>query len=160
MVFGMNDDYRSLLFDAYKGELLGDALFGAAAARESDADRAEKLRALQRIEADTASRLRPLVDAAEIHVGVQDEETVREQGREIGAAGIEWDVFVKGLHDALPGYLANFVQLRTLATNASDPALVALIVHEQAINAFAELELTGRSDCSLAVLQWYLETVA
>jgi hypothetical protein len=155
----MNDDYRSLLLDAYKGELLGDALFAAAAAREANGEHAEKLRALQRIEANTASQLRPLVEAAEIQVSAQDEETVQAQGREIGAAGIEWDVFVKGLHDALPAYLANFVRLRTLAIDASDPALVALVVHEQAINAFAELELAGRPDCSLAVLQWYLETV-
>src|SRR4029078_11847027 len=112
-----------------KGELLGEALFGAAAARESDPDHAEKLRALRRIEADTASQRRPLVDAAEIPLGERDEETVRAQGREIGNAGIEWDVFVKGLHDALPAYLANFVRLRTLATDAGDPALVALVVH-------------------------------
>jgi hypothetical protein len=156
----MNDDYRSLLLDAYNGELLGEALFGAFAARESDGDRAEKLRALQRIEGNTASQLRPLVDAARIGVSVQDEETVRAQGREIGGADLEWDAFVKGLHDALPSYLANFVRLRALAIDASDPALVALVVHEQAINAFAELELAGRSDCSLAVLHWYLESVA
>ena len=67
---------------------------------------------------------------------------------------------MKGLHDALPPFLANFVRLRTLAPDPSDPALVALVTHEQAINAFAELELAGKSDRSIAVLQWHLETVA
>ena len=155
----MNDEYRALLLDAYKGEILGEALFGAFAARESG-DRAVKLRVLERIEGTTASQLRPLVDAAEIDVA-DDEATARAQGREIAEGmDIEWDVFVTGLHDALPSYLANFVRLRTMAVDANDPALVALVAHEQAINAFAELELAGKADCSLAVLQWHLETVA
>lgn len=155
----MSDEYRTLLLDAYKGEVLGEALFRAFAARESG-DRAVKLRVLERIEGTTATQLRPLVDAAGIDVDVEDEATVRAQGREIGSAAIEWDAFVKGLHDALPSYLANFVRLRTMATDANDPALVALVAHEQAINAFAELELAGDADCSLAVLQWHLDTVA
>jgi hypothetical protein len=89
-----------------------------------------------------------------------DEATPRAQGTEIGEAGLEWDTFVKGLHDALPPFLASFVRLRSIAPNASDPALVALVNHEQAINAFAELELAGNPDRSLAVLQWHLDSVA
>lgn len=156
----MDDEYRTLLLDAYKGELFGEALFGAFAGRESNGDHIEKLRALEQIERSTASHLRPLVDAAGITVSPADVATLCEHGREIGAAGIEWDVFVKSLHDALPPFLANFVRLRTLATDSSDLALVALIAHEQAINAFAELELAGKADHSIAVLQWHLESVA
>ena len=64
------------------------------------------------------------------------------------------------LHDSLPSYLASFVRLRSIAPDPSDPALVTLVNHEQAINAFVELELAGCSDRSLAVLQWHLETVS
>jgi hypothetical protein len=156
----MDDEYGTLLVDAYKGELFGEALFEAFAARESDRDHVTKLRLLERIEGTTASQLRPLVDAAGIAVSATDIETVVNQGREIGRSGLEWDAFVKGLHDALPAFLANFVRLRTLASDANDPSLVALVAHEQAINAFAELELSGRADCSIAVLHWHLESVA
>jgi hypothetical protein len=156
----MNDEYRTLLLDAYKGEVLGEALFAAFAARTTDAGQREKLRALERIEGTTASQLRPLVIAAGIELGADEEAAVRAQGREMGGSGIEWAAFVKGLHDALPPYLAGFVRVRQLAADPSDPALVALVAHEQAINAFAELELSGRSDCSLAVLEWHLESVS
>lgn len=155
----MSDKYRALLLDAYKGELFGAALFGAFAAREPVGERVEKLRVLERREATTAQQLRRLVDAAEIDVSAEDVASAQTQGREIGAAALEWDGFVRGLHDALPSFLADFVELRTLATDANDPALVALIAHEEAINAFAELELAGRSDRSLAVLQWHLDSV-
>jgi hypothetical protein len=60
----MNDEYRTLLLDAYKANCLGRVLFGAFAARESG-EHAEKLRVLQRIEGTTAEHLRPLLDAAE-----------------------------------------------------------------------------------------------
>jgi len=153
----MNDEYRTLLADAYRGELLGEALFDAFAAHEPDPERVDKLRVLQRIEGDTAGRLRPLAAAARIEVDGPDDDTARSQGREIGGAGIAWDGFVKGLHDALPPFLAGFVRLRTIAADPHDPALVALVTHEQAINAFAELELAGHPDRSRAVLDWYLQ---
>jgi hypothetical protein len=155
----MDDEYCRLLIDAYKGELFGEALFGAYAACESG-ERAEKLRVLERIERTTASQLRTLVDGAGIEVGADDIAKTQADGRDIGRASMAWDDFVKGLHDALPSFLADFVRLRTLATNPSDPALVALVTHEQAVNAFAELELADRSDRSISVLRWYLETVA
>jgi hypothetical protein len=154
----MDDEYRTLLLDAYKGELLGDALFGSFAAREAG-EHEEKLQALQRIEANTASQLRPLLAAAGVKLTADDEATPRAQGAEIGEAGLEWDTFVKGLHDALPPFLASFVRLRSIAPDARHPALVALVNHEQAINAFAELELAGNPDRSLAVLQWHLDSV-
>ena len=150
-------EYSVLLADAYRGELLGEALFGAAATRETDPGRVEKLRVLQRIEADTAARLRPLAERAGIEIGGVEDDTARTQGREIGNAGLAWDGFVKGLHDALPPFLASFVRLRELADDPADPALVALVTHEQAINAFAELELIGKGDRSRSVLDWYLD---
>jgi hypothetical protein len=154
---GTNDEYTKLLTDAYRGEVLGEALFGAFAARETDADRVAKLRVLQRIEGDTAARLRPRAVAAGIEVDGPDDDSTRAQGREIGETGMDWDGFVKSLHDALPPFLAGFVRLRELADDPGDPALVALVTHEQAINAFAELELIGRGDRSRSVLDWYLE---
>ena len=153
----MNTEYTKLLTDAYRGEVLGEALFDAFAAHETDPDRVEKLRVLQRIEGDTAARLRPLAVAAGIEVDSADDETARSQGREMGGAGLAWDGFVKSLHDALPPFLAGFVRLRAISEDPGDPALVALITHEQAINAFTELELAGHPDRSRAVLDWYLE---
>jgi hypothetical protein len=84
----------------------------------------------------------------------------RHGGHAMGSGDLEWDDFVKGLHDALPSFLAGFVRLRTLADDPGDPALVALVAHEQAINAFAELERAGHPDRSRAVLDWYLEGLA
>ena len=59
----MADEYDTLILQAYCGELLGDALFGAPAPR-LDGERREKMELLQQIEQRTAAMLEPLVDPA------------------------------------------------------------------------------------------------
>jgi hypothetical protein len=149
-------DYDTLLLDAYKGELFGNAIFGEMAARPEWAEHREALLLLAEIEGRTAAALQPLVDAAGIDVG--DVEEPRNQGRELGAMGGSWDGFVKALFDALPPFLANFVRLREAATDPHHPAIAALVAHEQTISAFAQLELAGNHDGSTALLTRYLET--
>ena len=149
-------DYEHLLLDAYKGELFGDGIFSEMAARDDWRDHRDTLQTLAHIEARTAAALRPLVDAAGIDVG--DEDEGRRLGREMGSAVGSWDGFVKALFDALPQFLANFVRLRELAPDPRDPALTALVAHEQAISAFAQLEIAGHHDISSLVLTRYLET--
>jgi hypothetical protein len=153
----MNEHDR-LLLDAYRGEVFGDALFGTLADREHDPIRVEKLRALQQIEARTAAVLREYAAAMHLDVGGDDESTREGIALADAASTGGWDTFVRGLHDALPTFLANFVRLRELSDDPHMPALQTLVLHEQTINAFAELELAGHPDLSGTVLQHYLET--
>ncbi|HEY1738604.1 MAG TPA: hypothetical protein VGI86_07830, partial [Acidimicrobiia bacterium] len=57
----MADEYDTLILQAYCGELLGDALFGALAPM-LDGERRDKVELLQQIEQRTAAMLEPLVD--------------------------------------------------------------------------------------------------
>jgi hypothetical protein len=149
-------DYEELLLEAYKGELFGNAIFGEMAKRDEWLEHRATLEALATIEQRTADMLRPLVDASGADIG--DEEQPRREGRELGAIGGSWEGFVKALFDALPPFLANFVRLREVAADPHDPALTALVAHEQTISAFAQLELGGHSDISSLLLTRYLET--
>jgi hypothetical protein len=148
-------DYDELLLEAYKGELFGNAIFSEMARRDAWHDHRDTLELLATIEARTAAGLRPLVDAAGIDVG--DEDEPRRQGVELGGFGGSWDGFLKGLSDGLVPFLANFVRLREVAADPHDPAIAALVAHEQAISAFAQLEMAGHHDVSTAVLSRYLE---
>ena len=148
--------YVSLLREAYKGELLGEALFATMAARDDLREHAASLSVLCAIEAPTARTLQPLVEEAGITIDDADE--TRRLGRDLGAVDGSWDDLVKALHDALPSFLADFARLRELAPDPHDPALAALIAHEQTISAFAQLELAGHTDVSHALLTRYLET--
>jgi hypothetical protein len=153
----MSTEHDRLLRDAFRGEVFGEAFFGAMAERETDPARCEKLRTLERIEGRTAAIMRQHADAIGLEIDGEDDS--RRQGRDLAAGAAEggWDALIRGLHDSLPSFLANFVQLRELAPGPHAPALDELVLHEQAINAFAELELVGRDDLSGAVLRRHLE---
>jgi hypothetical protein len=155
---GTMTDAQDLLLDAYRGEVFGEAFFGALAAREADPGRLAKLRALQTIESRTAAALREYATRVSAELGGGDES--RREGEELGAktAEVDWSDFVRGLHDSLPSFLANFVRLREMSRDPHDDALQALVAHEQTINAFAELELAGHTELSLPILQRYLES--
>jgi hypothetical protein len=146
-------EYAELLVDAYRGEVLGAALFGAMAAARTGSER-EQLLALARVEATTAARLRTLVDAAGLDA---DDETAEEGGRRLAEAtrDQEWSEFLATLRIALPPYLANFERLQAIGA-ADDPVLAELVAHERAIDRFAELELDDRGREALTVLEDHL----
>lgn len=153
----MSDQYDTLLLSAYRGELFGDGFFGALTERYEGEQR-DKTALLQQIEQRTAAVLRPLVDPALL--AALDEDEARASGPALVEAqdDFEWDTFLKSLHDALPTFLADFIRTRELAPEPNDPALVALVAHEQTIAAFADLELAGHRDVSRALLERYLAT--
>jgi hypothetical protein len=153
----MADQYDSLVLDAYRGELFGDGFFGAVA-EQFDGEQRAKVELLQQIEQRTAAVLRPLVDPGLL--AALDEDAARKSGDDLVAAQgtFEWATFLRGLHDALPGFLAAFVRTRELADDPNDGALVALVQHEQTIATFTDLELDGHVDVSRALLERYLAT--
>ena len=150
-------EYEDLLLDAYRGEVLGAALFGTMAdGATADAQRTQ-LRALERVEARTAARLRALVDVAGLDPG--DEEAAAGGVRLAASArDQDWTAFLAALRSALPTFLQSFERLQELGV-AGDPVLADLVAHERAIDRFAELEIEGRSGDALAVLEGHLATV-
>jgi hypothetical protein len=147
-------EYDDLLLDAYRGEVLGAALFGAMADAATDDRQREQLQALQRVEARTATRLRDLVDAAGLDAGTDRPAADGLQMAEATRDG-DWATFLATLRSALPPFLANFERLREIGV-PDDPVLEDLVAHERAIDRFAELELEGRHPDALAVLDAHL----
>ena len=147
-------EYDDLLLDAYRGEVLGAALFGAMADAATDDQQREQLYALQRVEARTATRLRDLVDGAGLDAGADGPAS---DGRRMAEAtrDADWATFLTTLRGALPPFLANFERLREIGFR-DDPVLEDLVAHERAIDRFAELELEGRHADALAVLDTHL----
>ncbi len=152
-------EYEELLLEAYRGELLGKALFGAMADTETDDTQREKVRALEQVEARTAARLRTLVEASGIDDG--DEHGAQADGVQLAEAvrSQPWLTFLRDLRSALPAYLANFERLQSIGV-PDDPILAELVAHERAIDRFAELEEDGRSADALAVLRAHLDASA
>lgn len=150
-------EYDDLLRESYEGEVFGEAFFGALGDAVDDDSKRERLRTLQAVEADTASTLRPLVHAAGIEV---DAAKTRDDGVALAASvtGQAWDTFLQGLRSALPAFLAKYERLQELAADRDGRVLANLVAHERAVDRFAELELDGKHDKSVAVLRAHLDT--
>jgi hypothetical protein len=148
-------EYDDLLVDAYRGEVLGAALFGAMATARTG-DEHTSLLALQRIESTTATRLRTLIDAGGIDAG--DDQSAIDDGLRLADAtrDQEWSTFLSTLRAALPPFLANFERLQVIGAHG-DPVLADLVAHERAIDRFAELTLEGQATEALAVLETHLD---
>lgn len=147
-------EYDHLLVGAYRGELLGAALFGAMADARTG-DEHESLLALQRVEATTATRLRTLVDAAGVDAG--DDQSAIDDGLRLAEAtrDQDWSTFLSTLREALPPFLASFERLQAIGA-PDDPVLTNVVAHERAIDRFAELTLQGQGNEGLAVLEAHL----
>jgi len=148
--------YDDLLLDAYRGEVFGEAFFGALLDGALGAEHAAAIAALRDIEAQTASRLRTRVDAH----GLQYAGDPHGEGTELGTASSagSWSGFLSSLRQFLPDFLGRFEQLRAL--DPADPVFDDLVAHEQAIDRFAELALEGDEPAGLAVLRAHLATPA
>ena len=148
-------EYVDLLRDAYRGEVFGQSFFGAMADSPHHEAYRPQLRALQEVEAQTAARLRPLVELAGGDRGAHAAAIA--EGVELagGLAATPWPEFLRGLRDSLPAFLERFERLQLLAPE--DPVLADLVAHEQAIDRFAALELDGHADDAIAVLRGHLD---
>jgi hypothetical protein len=150
-------EYQDLLLEAYRGEAFGATFFTAMADGPHGTDHDVALRALARVEAQTAGRLRPLVIDAELDGATDESES---QGVELaGAVAAQpWTAFLESLRGALPSFLDKFLRLEDVDDGHHAAVLADLVAHERAVDRFAELELAGDPDAALAVLEAHLAT--
>jgi hypothetical protein len=147
-------DYRAALVMAVQEEIAGEAYFARLA--EIHSGRAsEALRLLAKVEAATATAMRPLVERRRLDLA--DTATLRSAGRaeadRDGAA--PWSEFVRGMVENYPAFTAEFEQMLALAP-AEDRALCGVLVdHEVAAVDFARLEAAG-DPASFAPLEAFL----
>lgn len=139
-----------LLRRSYEGEVVGEAVFSAAAAGTTDRRRHRALLALAELEAQTRDRIAPFV----VPSGAVDDE-LADFGHQIGRdlCALAWEDLLASFATPLADSL---VLYRTLADAAPDEAhadLAAYLVeHELAIEAFARGELAGATGSSLAAV--------
>jgi len=152
-------DYPTLLRKTYLDEARGDAFFGELESAQPDAQRREKLRTLQTVEARTATSLRRLLADAGLKV---DDARARQEGRELAGQvdAADWNAVIRELRGSFRHESAAVDQVRAAAPRPDDPAITALANHARAIERFVELESTGAAEQSLRALTDHLRRPA
>lgn len=131
-----------LWVEAYEGEVLGEALFGALASRQADAERSHQLEVLTVLERATKELAAPILERRGLARG--DSAASVEMGRELaaGVADIPWDEFLRSFEPVTSQFLATYRRLVELASDETERAVAeAYVVHEQALMAFVRRAL-------------------
>ncbi|MGH9018990.1 MAG: hypothetical protein ACRDY1_14660 [Acidimicrobiales bacterium] len=151
-VFSAEDDLETLWFKAYQGEVSGQTLFAAVAARQDDPDKRRKMEMLANLEDRTRQACVPAMERHGFPTA-PDEATVRDASA-LGeaAAGLGWTDFVGAFEAITTQFVALYERIGEVS--APDRAESELLVaHEHALREFARRELAGRTDDSLALIE-------
>lgn len=138
---------------SYEGEVTGAAIFSAVAERSADETRRRALRALADLEIATRDRIAPFV--TRLVAEPIDEPGLTAFGRSVGEAmaGHSWLGFIEAFAPLVQQSLTHYRRLLAIAPDEETAELArALIVHEEAIGAYARGELDGEADALTPVL--------
>lgn len=147
----MGDDaYADYVEARYQGEVGGEALFAALAEARVDAEEARKVRVLERLERETKEVLAPEVEAVGRSLAPDEAKAAgnRALGTELG--GAEWLELMGVMRTQLVDFVEQFRSAESLAPPGREALLQHVTAHEQALLDFAEAELAGQGETSLA----------
>lgn len=145
----MADGYLERVTEAYQGEVFGEAIFAAMAARADDPEAVYKWRVLGRLEAETKERLKPLVAA--LGGEVREDPAGVEKGARLAEKWSQqsWGEIMGWFQAELPKYVRFFEKLEADARAEDRELLARVTAHEVALEEFAALEVAGRVNESL-----------
>jgi hypothetical protein len=132
--------------EAYQGEVLGEALFGALAEREADPGRRAHLELLTVLERSTKELAEPLLDRLGIERGDTEATLAGVAAMVDAVAAMTWDDFVASIEPVASRFLETYRRLVDLATDDGERAIAeAYVAHELALASFARRAL-GQED--------------
>jgi hypothetical protein len=131
-----------LWIESYQGEVLGEAIFGALAQRESVPDRKAQLEALTLLERETKRLAEPIFEKNGLDRG--DTDATLEVAAQLVTAleEVSWEDFLGSIVPLTEQFLVKYRQLVELAPDADERAIAdAYVAHELALAAYARRAL-------------------
>jgi hypothetical protein len=131
-----------LWVESYQGEVLGEALFGLMAERETDPGRRGQLQALTLLERATKELAEPVFERRNLDRGDTAASLATAQEFAAGLAEVSWEEFLRSLTPVTAQFLAKYEELVTLCDDADDRATaMQYCAHERALASFAHRSL-------------------
>src|SRR5690349_3843970 len=109
-----------LWVESYQGEVLGEALFGLMAQRESDPARRDQLDALTLLERATKELAEPVLDRRGIERGDIDASLATAKEFADALAQTSWEDFLRSLTPVTAQFLAKYEELVSLCDDRSE----------------------------------------
>jgi len=148
-IFSAEDGIEKLWEQAYQGEVLGEALFGAIADRLEDADHAHKMRVLATLELRTKEAVAPALERAGISTEPDAEMLSLAEALAPDSATTAWEKIMDSLVAVTGQFIPLYERIGELSPAERETAEL-LVAHEVAIRDFALAELAGDTATSLS----------
>lgn len=144
-----SDAFKQGLSDMYQGEVIGEVALNEMLSWFDEPVKRYKIAVILQLESETKARLRPALMALGIDITEQEES--RETGRQFAAAlsGLEWKEAMAALRDGVRPYLDSYREIAAAAPAAWHEIAQSMVVHEQSLHDFAEMEAAGDTQHSL-----------
>jgi hypothetical protein len=131
-----------LWVESYQGEVLGEALFGLMAERETEPTRRHQLDVLTMLEKATKELAEPVFERRQLDRG--DTAGTLKTAAELAdaLAGVSWEEFLASIEPVTIQFLAKYRELVELSTDDTERQIAeAYVAHEEALAAFAHRAL-------------------
>ena len=132
----------ALWIESYKGEALGERLFGLLAERQIDATRRAQLEVLATLEGATKELAEPVLSQRAL-APVDLEDTIADAEKFADAvADLTWEQFLGSFEPVISQFLDKYRRLVDLSTDETERAVAqAYVAHELALAAFIRRSL-------------------
>lgn len=141
------------VYEAWKGEVFGEAFFSELAQIDQKTPKETKWRTLSELERVTGEVLAPLVRRYGISLRPPEEEKTRGEEQAKGFSAMPYQEFMAGMEPYLEEAVARYQALRDEAPSQDALAMQFLVDHEQALLRFAQIERRETGEDSLAAVK-------
>ena len=148
-----SDVFKQGMMELYQGEVFGEALFDQMLSYFDDPDKQYKVSIMLQLETETKARLRPAMMRLGLDLGAQQES--RQMGLDMAAAlkGLSWKDTMTQISDAVKPAVERYKEIAASAPSEYQQLAESMVAHERSLYDFAELELSGNSEKSSAVIE-------
>lgn len=142
-------EFRIEISEFYQGEVTGEVVFSRLLERFGSENQRYKLGSLLQLETETKARLRPA--AMEIGLDMVEVDESRDKGNEFYRSfeGMDWKAAMAHLATVVEPYVKRYREIAETAPPAYKELADSMVVHEQSIQDYAELEGAGQEERSI-----------
>ena len=144
-----NDVFKQGLVELYQGEVLGEVLFDQMLPYFIEPDKQYKIVVMLQLETETKARLRPAMMQLGLDLGEQNESRKMGFDMAAGMKGLSWEDTMVMIRDAVKPAVERYREIAADAPSEHQELTESMVIHEQSICDFAELELAGESKQSV-----------
>lgn len=135
--------------ELYQGEIIGEVVFSRLLEGFGSVNQRYKLGSLLQLETETKARLRPA--AVELGLDLIELDESRNKGEEFSRSfdGMDWKAAMAHLATVVEPFVKRYRQIAEIAPPEYKELADSMIVHEQSIQDYAELEAAGEDGGSI-----------